>query len=136
VKGSKQTNTNRITKELLMASRFTLVGIAAASIHIGFLWILITQFDVDPIRANVGAFLTAFSFSFIGQYVWTFRSSLYWPTALVRFFAISLVAFTLNNIALLGLLNLEQVHSSFAAVLAACIIPLVSYVFGRAWAFR
>lgn len=136
MKGTNGTNVNRATEELLTVSRFTLVGVGASLIHIGLVWILIVQFDINPIRANLAAFLTAFGFSFAGQYLWTFRSARHWRSALVRFFIVSIAAFALNNIALLGLLQLDHMRSSFAAVLAACVVPLASYVLGRTWAFR
>ena len=117
-------------------SRFTLVGLAAACVHIGIVWGLITQLGIEALLANFVAFLTAFIVSFTGQYLWTFRSDRAWQSALKRFFLVSLSGFALNNIALITLLSLEFMSDSHAAILAACIIPAITYLAGRLWAFK
>lgn len=126
----------RTLEELFTASRFALVGVVATSIHIGVVWILISQFMVAPFLANLIAFLTAFVFSFTGQYIWTFRSDRHWLSALARFFFIASSAFAVNNIVLISLLRSELMNSSLAAVLAVFVIPLFTYFSGRFWAFR
>jgi len=123
-------------QEVLTMSRFTLVGIAAACVHISIVWALITQLRIEALLANLVAFLTAFIISFTGQYLWTFRSSRNWQSALIRFFLISLFAFALNNMALITLLDLEFMSDSLAAILSACLIPVITYLAGRFWAFR
>ena len=122
--------------EIMTMSRFTLVGITAACVHIAIVWCLITQFEVETLLANLFAFLTAFIVSFTGQYLWTFRSKRNWQSALIRFFLISLLGFVANNIVLIAVLDLGAMSDSLAAVLSACIIPVVTYLAGRFWAFR
>ena len=122
-------------QEALTVSRFTLVGIAATCVHVCIVWALITQFEIEVLLANLVAFMTAFLVSFSGQYAWTFRSSRKWHSALLRFSIISLFAFGLNNIALMTLLGLEFIPDSHAAILAVCIIPVITYLAGRFWAF-
>jgi len=117
-------------------SRFTLVGIAAACIHIGIVWALITQLGIEVLLANLIAFLTAFLISFSGQYLWTFRSKRHWHSALIRFFIISLSGFALNNVVLIALLELGLMPDVITAMLSACIIPVFTYIAGRFWAFR
>jgi len=123
-------------QEVLTLSRFTLVGITAACVHIVIVWVLITQLGIETLLANLVAFLTAFMVSFTGQYLWTFRSKRYWQSALIRFFLISLFGFSVNNIVLITLLDMEFLSDSLAAVLSACIIPFVTYLAGRFWAFK
>lgn len=123
-------------QEVLTISRFTLVGIAAACVHIGIVWTLITQLGIETLLANLFAFLTAFIVSFTGQYLWTFRSKRNWQSALIRFFLISLLGFTANNLVLITLLDMGFMSDSFAAVLSACVIPAVTYLAGRFWAFK
>jgi len=123
-------------KEVLTLSRFTLVGIAAACVHISIVWILISQLGIETLLANLAAFLTAFVVSFTGQYLWTFRSKRYWQSALIRFFLISLFGFAVNNIVLIILLDMGVMSDSFTAVLSACVIPVVTYLAGRFWAFN
>ena len=133
---SNGTIIHQAKQEVLTMSRFTLVGIAAACVHIGIVWVLITQFGIETLFANLVAFLTAFIVSFSGQYLWTFRSKRNWQSALIRFFLISLLGFALNNIVLITLLDLGFMSDSVTAMLSACIIPVVTYVAGRFWAFK
>lgn len=113
-----------------------LVGVAAACVHISIVWALITELGIEALLANLAAFLTAFSVSFMGQYLWTFRSKRYWQSAIVRFFLISLLGFAANNLVLITLLDMGVMSDSLAAVLSACIIPVVTYLAGRFWAFN
>ena len=123
-------------EELLTVSRFSLVGIAAAGIHIGIIWILISQTDINVLIANFVAFLAAFGFSFIGQYFWTFRSTGKLRRTLIRFFLVALGAFLANNLILVALLKIQLLSDLLAAVFAVFVIPLVTYLAGRFWAFR
>jgi putative flippase GtrA len=127
---------NYAKQELLTVSRFTLVGIAAAFIHIGLVWILITQYGIETLLANLAAFLTAFIASYTGQYLWTFRSKRYWLSALIRFFLIALLGFMFNNIILITVMGLGLMRDSHAAMLSACVIPFITYLSGRFWVFK
>jgi len=127
---------HKARQEVLTLSRFTLVGITAAFVHIGIVWVLITQHGIETLLANLVAFLMAFMVSFTGQYLWTFRTKRYWQSALIRFFLISLAGFSGNNIVLISLLDMGVMSDSFAAILSACVIPIVTYLAGRFWAFN
>ena len=117
-------------------SRFALVGIVATCVHISIVWALIEQFGIETLLANLIAFLTAFIVSFTGQYQWTFRSSRNWRSALTRFFPVSSLGFLLNNIVLIIILDLGFMSDAHAAMISACIIPVVTYMAGRFWAFK
>lgn len=126
---------NRISKELFTVSRFTLVGIIAAAIHIGLVTLLVSRTDINAFVANLGAFLCAFAVSFTGQYLWTFRSARRWRDALGRFFFISSSAFGVNNLLLFAVLDFGLLERPLAVALSACIIPALTYAAGRLWAF-
>ena len=127
---------HRARKEVLTMSRFTIVGIIATCIHISIVWVLIAQFRIEALLANLVAFLAAFIFSFTGQHLWTFRSKRSWRSALARFFPVSSFGFVLNNIVLISLLDMGYMPDSLAAMLSACVIPIVTFLAGRFWAFR
>jgi putative flippase GtrA len=127
---------HRTTHELLVASRFALVGAASTILHISIVWSLIAEFDVEPLIANLTAFVFAFGFSFIGHYLWSFRSSRAWQSALIRFISVSLAAFAANNVTLAILLDLRLLNPTLAAVFSACLIPLFTFVTGRLWTFK
>jgi len=133
---SDETIIHQAKKEFLTMSRFTLVGILAACVHISIVWTLISQLGIEALSANLVAFLTAFIVSFTGQYLWTFRSNQNWQSALIRFFLISLLGFALNNTVLIAVLSLGLMSDSLAAILSACVIPVITYLAGRLWAFK
>ena len=123
-------------EELLRVSRFSVIGIMAACIHIGIVWILISEYDIPVLIGNSGAFLAAFAFSFVGQYFWTFRAASDLRRALIRFFIVALGAFLINNLVLVTLLRAEILSDLLAAVLAVFVIPVITYLAGRFWAFK
>lgn len=125
----------RTSEELFLASRFTLVGIGATLIHMSVVCCLIVQVNVRPLLANLVAFLTAFTFSFIGQHRWTFRSNRRYGSALPRFLTVSLVAFLVNNFVLVVLLDSGILPPVLTAVLSASLIPVFTYLVGRFWVF-
>ncbi len=53
--------------------RFIIVGTMAAGIHLSVLVICVEKFFINPVIANMFAFLVAFLGSFLGQYFWTFK---------------------------------------------------------------
>ncbi len=119
-----------------MASRFTIVGLAATATHLGIVWGLVTARALPPLPANLAAFLCAFVVSFTGQYFWTFRSTRNHYAALWRFFVVAGSAFLLNNVVLVGLLDAGVMPERWATVLAVLVIPPFTYLFSRIWALR
>ncbi|MFN2202597.1 MAG: GtrA family protein [Caldilineaceae bacterium] len=120
--------------ETLIVYRFVIVGLVAAAVHVGVAWTLIVHFDTSPMAANFSGFGLAFATSFIGQYVWTFRSSRRLIDAILRFALISAGAFGVNNLLLWSVLHENLVPAPAATVAAACVIPAVSYLGNRFWA--
>lgn len=97
-------------------------------------WGLITWGGMLPMFANLVAFSMAFATSFVGQYLWTFRCSRRWQAAVLRFGLISGVAFGANNLLLLTFLHVPEMDPAQAALSAALIIPVMSYLGNRFWA--
>lgn len=97
---------------------------------------LIKWTSLDPFVANFLAFACAFSVSFTGHFLWTFRhlnAGVLKSSA--RFGLIAMLGFFANN-ALLATLLESGVPKATAGVIAVTIVPLVSYVASRLWAFR
>lgn len=121
---------------LLSIGRFTLIGILAASVHISIAWVLIAQAIFTPLPANIIAFLLAFMVSFSGHYYWTFgaRSDIF--QSLRRFLIIAVCAMIINNLILVFLLQYKLIPAVLSVVIAACIIPVVTYILSHFWAFK
>ena len=71
--------------ETARVGRFALVGVAATTIHLSVAMLLEYLSPLPVIVIHVLAYLTAFSVSFVGHYVYTFKSSRQWSLALMRF---------------------------------------------------
>jgi putative flippase GtrA len=122
--------------ELFTIGRFAIIGVLATIVHIAIVWVLISHAGLFPIVANLLAFLVAFILSFSGHYYWTFYSRSDRMQALRRFFVISGSAFVLNNIVLTGLLSIEIITAVMAAIYAAFLIPVFTFILSRLWVFK
>jgi len=126
----------QIIGEIITFVRFFIVGAAATLIHISVAALSISQFNLPVFRANLLAFLIAFVFAFSGHFIWTFRSQSHLARSLFRYFTISVSAFALNNLVLLTLVNTGVLSDIVSVILAAAVIPLISFTASRLWGFR
>jgi putative flippase GtrA len=122
--------------EYLIFARFSLVGILAGVVHILVAVILIEYGGIAVMFANLIAFLCGFSVAFSGHYHYSFRCSARYRQALVRYFTISGSGFLINNLLLLALVNSGYLGDVVSMILAAGVIPLVSFTASRLWGFQ
>lgn len=125
----------RVFGELLVASRFGLVGLAATAVHLTIVTLLI-QAGLVPLLANLLAFLCAFGVSFSGHYFWTFRSSASIANAVIRFFLIAAGGFLINSALLSMLLCWTKLENTTCALIAVLIVPVLSFFASRLWGFK
>jgi len=124
----------RISRELWTLLRFSLVGGGATFLHLAVASWLVVVWGALPIQANAGGFMVAFLFSFLGQHFWAFRSQRRVASSLPRFLMVAGLAFLASNLVLLALLALA-IPPLLATLIAACVIPLVSFILFRWWVF-
>lgn len=123
-------------KHLLILGRFGVVGSVATGIHMLVVSLIITSGIVPVLVANLIAFLTAFCFSFYGNYYWTFSSPGFRGRALRRFFLISASAFAVNTFVLATLLTTDYFSPTSSALVAATVIPVITFLLSRNWGFK
>ena len=131
--------TDRVKKslaELMIASKFLVVGLTATAIHMSMVWLLMEKFSQPPFLANLGAFMTAFVFSFLGHYHWSFKTHTRQANSLQRFFLVAASALLLNNILLVFLLEKAYFSELITTILSVLIIPVYSFIGSRFWAFK
>lgn len=126
----------RYLTEIFLIVRFGLVGSLATVIHMAILWILLSMTMMPVLIANTMAFLTAFGFSFAGNYLWTFGAPGSPRRALLRFLTVSASAFFLNSVLLVAILESEWVDSTSAATGSTVVIPIITFFASRFWGFR
>jgi putative flippase GtrA len=122
--------------ELIIVIRFGLVGIVATAIHILTLYSILSQSTLMPLLANTVAYLAAFGFSFVGNYVWTFRAPGNPVQAVGKFFIISIFAFSINTIVLAGMLRSNNFSPLITTIFAALIVPTITFFGSRCWGFQ
>lgn len=126
----------RLWRETLIAARFGLVGMAATVVHILVVSLLLAETVTPPLVANTLAFLTAFSISFTGNYLWTFRSPGAPSRAMRRFLVISVSAFAVNTFILAAILRTGWLPPFYAAIVSAAVVPLITFLASRLWGFQ
>ena len=123
-------------REIITAGRFGLVGLLATVVHIAIVWVLLALTNIVPVLANTLAFMVAFCISFVGNYLWTFRSPGSPRRAIFRFFVIAASAFIVNTLVLAFLVRQGWFSPVVSAILSASLVPVISFFASRLWGFE
>ncbi|MAK55264.1 MAG: sugar translocase [Pusillimonas sp.] len=116
---------------------FVAVGCSAAATH----WLVVVAFvsglHTAPLLANVIGWLVAFSVSFTGHYLLTFRHqhAPLWQ-AVRRFFLVSALGFTVNEASYALLLSATTIRYDILLAFILIAIAVLTFILGRFWAFR
>ena len=123
-----------LLKQLL---KFILVGSLAAATHMSVLYAIVTEYNIIPLIANLMAFLVAFNVSFFGHHYWTFSGMGSKPHfSVMRFFVVATSMMGLNEGLFYVFYQVFQIYYLFAIFLVLIIIPPLTFVLSRQWAFR
>ncbi|GAB2795123.1 GtrA family protein [Halomonas shantousis] len=113
--------------------RFGIVGGGATLVHLVVAWTLLYFAPHwSPLIVNFIAFLVAFSFSYLGHRHFTFNSE----GSVAKFFVVAFAGFALNNGLLAILLGVTQLPDYVALTITTLLVPIVSYLAARLWAFK
>jgi putative flippase GtrA len=115
---------------------FGLVGASAAAVHISVVWLLVSQWQLAALVANVLGFLLAFAVSFVGHQRLSFaaqQASV--RQALPRFALVALLGFAVNEM-LYALLLAAGLEYRFALLLVLLAVAVMTWLLSRFWAFR
>jgi putative flippase GtrA len=122
----------------LQYGRFGAVGAAATATQVTLFTSLIELAGLEPLVANLGAFVIALLVSFLGHRYWTFRAVAVERTALCslsRFAVVALVGLALNSLAVYLTIDLLGLSYRYALVLMVSAVPLAVFVLSKFWAF-
>ena len=115
---------------------FGLVGAAAAAVHMGVVWLLVSQWQVPALAANVLGFVLAFGVSFVGHHRLSFGAQqASAKQALPRFAAVALLGFVSNE-ALYAVLLGAGIEYRLALFLVLLAVAAMTWLLSRFWAFR
>lgn len=116
---------------------FAAIGASASLIHIMTVLGLVTYLQVNPLIANIFAFLLAFNVSFLGHKYLTF-SNLHEEKELrlPHFFLVASSAGIINELLYFLLLEYTILNYLIALVLVLGAVSVYSYFLSRFWACR
>lgn len=116
--------------------KFGLIGLLATLIH-SSIGISLIENGVNPLLANICAFVFAFCVSFFGHYSYSFSGHHQdVRTAFKRFFVVAFSGFLLNEILLATLLWIAIFNASVSLVTATLIIAISTFLFSKHWVFK
>lgn len=113
------------------------VGGLAAATHFFVAVLLISQAFMNPLLANLIAFLIAFVVSYTGQRYWTFAAKHYnHRNTLGRYGLTAIIGFLINETTLW--LGLTVFHAWYPLILGLAIIvaAVSTYLLSANWAFK
>ncbi len=116
---------------------FIAVGCAAASTHLGVVALLVEAARISPLPANAVGFCVAFFVSFAGHSRWTFPNEQgHRSNARLRFFAIALTGFVINQAAYAEALSIFGPRW-YLLILAAVLLGVAAgtFLLSKIWAF-
>jgi putative flippase GtrA len=120
----------------LQLIRFGIVGSCAAAVNMLIVIWLVENFYLNPLLANIFAFLIAFNISYIGHRHWSFANTkLRHRTSIPRFLLVAISSFILNEGLFYLFLNLFHWYYILALLLALLIVPIFTFVTSKFWAF-
>lgn len=116
--------------------KFALVGVGATALHVVSALFFHNVLGIAPLVANVMAFVVATSWSFTGNWMWTFmRSASFWRAA-PRFFALTATTFGINQGLVFLITVVGQKPLWVAMICVITIIPAINFWMSRARIFR
>ncbi|MCG8358504.1 MAG: GtrA family protein [Kiloniellales bacterium] len=121
---------------IAQALRFSLVGVAATLLHVLLMVGLVESGLLAPFEANFVAFSGALLLSYLGNLRWTFGLRGRHQTHVPRFVTVALLGFLLNQAIVYGVVDLLQGDYRLALALVVLIVPALSFLANRHWAFR
>lgn len=117
--------------------RFGIIGTLAALVHMLIVIMIVENINLQPLLANVIAFATAFTVSYFGHNYWTFnhqqRNN---QQTVYKFFMVALASFLLNESLFFIFLNIFQLYYPLALFIVLLIVPPLTFIFSKFWAFK
>ena len=121
---------------LRQLSRFGIVGILATVVHVGVGLGLHDGAGLNPLLANLVAFLCALCISFFGQTQLTFPDSTADARAFLRFITVSVSVLGLNQLIVWVVTSFLGRPYWLALAVIIVSVPMVTFVLLKFWALR
>lgn len=124
-------------QRLPQAVQFIAVGGAAAATHLAVVFALVQGVGMQPLQANVVAFLVAFVVSYNGHAWLTFASAKAKGWSVVgKYFAVACLSFVVNEALYWVALHWLQWHYFWSLLGVLVLVAVGTFVLSKFWAFR
>ena len=121
-------------------SKFASVGVVATAVHA--LVYTVAGGLLEPMLANLIAFIIAFLFSYSGHFLWTFRAQTKGQKIQsafayqFKFLLVALSGLVLNSLAVWVVTQWLRIDYLYAIGPMVFVVPLVTFALAKGWAFR
>jgi putative flippase GtrA len=116
--------------------KFSLVGIAASTIHVAVFLLFHYQLEFSWLGANTVAFLSAFIASFLAHFFWTYELKQGIKDALMKFSVVAVLVFFISSFTLWIFIDLVKLHAAGSIVINAIISAMLSFILSSVWVFK
>lgn len=116
--------------------RFGIVGLSAATVNFIGVVLLVEYANLEPLIANIIAFLLAFNVSYIGHRFWTFNHKKHQSNSAPKFFIIAINSLLLNEAIFALLLHVTSLHYTVALIITIFLVAIVTFILSKLWAFK
>lgn len=124
-------------RRLPQGLQFILVGGAAAATHLMLVALLVHFIGIEPLVANVPAFLGAFVVSYNGHALFTFAAARARGWAVVgRYFVVASLSFAVNELLYAAALRWLGWNYLVCLVLVLLLVAVGTFVVSKKWAFK
>ncbi len=115
---------------------FGVVGVTAMLVHLGCVALVLVPLGLDPLIANIVAFLIAFQVSHAGHQRLTFgHHEAPAARSRLRFFGVALTSFIVNELMYWALLRFTPLDYRLALAIVLVAVAALTFVIARHWAF-
>lgn len=116
--------------------RFLVVGASAAAVHLLVVLLLVQLLSLQPLLANIAAFITAFQVSYFGHRLWTFaHTNTQHSQSLPRFILVALLGFFGNEFLYYLLLQYTALPYWLSLGIVLVLVAVMTFVLSKLWAF-
>ena len=115
--------------------RFGVIGVVATFVHVGMVVLLVELPGVEPVWANVLAFLTALPVSYFGNFHWTFAAEGQHGRRVPRFVFTQTLGFASSQTIMFVVVEVMSLHYGIALAAVLMTVPMMSYLLSRGWVF-
>jgi putative flippase GtrA len=116
--------------------RFGIVGLAASAVHFGIVVLLVQNWTMQPLVANIFGFAGGLQISYWGHRMWTFNdTSTLHRVALPRLLVVQIISLLANETLFYIFLSLNLPYP-VALLVVLTTLPIFTFVSSKLWVFR